>query len=128
MEQAHKIDKARDLASGFFGWFVIGNLVLWLWFSALDYLNSNASASSNWRGGLSYFGVPLVTIIVIGILFFLKRNWVAYGILIAVVINTLLLLIILGSVASSPTAEKYIYLVKVGVSYPLPLGLAVFMQ
>jgi hypothetical protein len=129
MEQTKKTQKVHDLAIGFFGWFVIGNLVLWLWFSIFDYLSSNWNLNLN-SPWIPYLGVPLVTIVAIGILFFLKRSWFAYGILAAVLANTLIMAILVAS-ALSPSAEWYLYLLyplRYGVAFPLPLGFVAFMQ
>jgi hypothetical protein len=121
MEQMHNTQKAGDVVVGFFGWFLIGNLVLLLWVAILGYLRSN------WTRESLYFGVPLMTMIVIGILFFLKRNWYAYGILAAVITNTLIL-ILLGVDVLPPTAQGYLHILLDGATFPFPLGVAFFMQ
>lgn len=115
MEQTRKTNKVRDLAIGFFGWFLIGNVVLWFEISAnLDLI-------------ALFFGVPLVTVIAIGILFYKKMNWFAYGIIAAVITNTLIMEI-LGSIALSPSLEGYLLLLSFGVSFPLPVGVFALMQ
>ena len=70
MEQKHYANKARDIAIGFFGWFLVGSLIV---------LISNL-----------LFNVALlaVTVIAIGILLFMKRNWLMYGIVAAVIANS----------------------------------------
>ncbi len=112
------IIKVSNLTIGYFGWFLIGNLVLFLEFSYFS--------SSEWN----IFGVPLVTVIVTGILFFIKRNWLAYGILAAVITNTLVMTLIVfgpGTVRIGD-GNQLIPLLKLSLSYPLPLGIFRFMQ
>ncbi len=72
--------KVRDLAVGFFGWFLVGSLIVW---------------SSNLLFYWEYL-LPVVTVIVIGVLFFMKRNTIAYGIVAAVIANILVFLLIFG--------------------------------
>ena len=109
MEKSPKTNKNRDLIIGFLGWFLVGNLVLWFEFAA------------NWDGPALYFGVPLVTVIAIGTLFYKKMNWFAYGILAAVITNTLLWGLISG--------EVHVLVLLVGASFPLPLGfMMIFVQ
>ena len=97
--------KGRDLAIGFFGWFLIGNLVAWI----------------------LYFGFALVTVIATGILFYKKMNWFAYGVIAAVITNTLIMEI-LGSSSLSPSLGGYLVLLLFGVSFPLPTGIFALMQ
>ena len=75
MEQRRDTTKTRDLVIGFFGWFLVGSLII---------LISN----------LLFYRV--VTVVVIGILFFLNRNWLAYGIVAAIITNILIFLLIFG--------------------------------
>ena len=116
MEQAHSTHKARNFAIGFLGWFLIGNLVMLLFrfgfFPMMEVLS---------------FLVPAVTVLVISILLLNKRNWFAYGIAVAVIVNTLIV-VTLGSMASSLSAEEFLSLLKIGVSVPLPMALVAFMN
>jgi hypothetical protein len=116
MEQTHKTQNVRDWEIGCIGWFVIGNLALWL---------SIVSDSKNIEVPI-FLVVPVITVIVIGILFIIKRNRFAYGILIAVGINTLII-VVLGA-GRSPTAKALLDLLGVGVSFPLPLGVVGLMR
>jgi hypothetical protein len=79
MEQTRKTHKARDFAIGFVGWFIVGSLVVWI-IRLLD----------TWGEF-----IPLaVTVIGVGILLFVKRNWFVYGILTAVITNALVFILI----------------------------------
>jgi hypothetical protein len=116
MEQTHKTHKARDWEIGCIGWFVIGNLALWL---------SIVADSKNIEVPI-FFVVPVITVIVIVILFIMKRNRFAYGILIAVSTNAIMI-VALGA-GKSPTAKELLDLLLVGVSFPLPLGVVGLMR
>jgi hypothetical protein len=108
--KAPVINKNRDFIIGFFGWFLVGNLVLFPLYAFLwDW----------WAGITSNFEFGVLTVIVVGILFFRNRNRIAYGILAAVITNTLLWIPILGVdlVFFSPI------LLLMGASVPLPLGI-----
>jgi hypothetical protein len=116
MEQTPNTHTHRGFAIGFFGWFVIGNLALWL---------EIVADSKNIK--VPFFVlIPVTTVLVIGILFIMKRNRFAYGILMAVITNTVIIAA-LGA-GRSPTAEKLLDLLLVGISSPLPLGLVTLMQ
>jgi hypothetical protein len=86
MEQTRKTHKARHFAIGFFGWFIVASLVVWI-IRLLD----------NWGEF-----IPLaVTVIEIGILLFIKRNWFVYGILTAVITNVLVFILIFSLMGAS---------------------------
>jgi hypothetical protein len=112
MKQTHNTKKARDLVRGLFGWFLIGNLVL-----ILEYLYPSFS---QWN----ILGVPVVTVIVIGILLLMKRNWLAYGIVAAAITNTLVMILV-GILNEIPYLGA---LLLWGLSLPLPLGLLMLFQ
>jgi hypothetical protein len=120
MEETHNTNRARDLAGGLFGWFLIGNLVL-----ILKYLYS---PFSKWN----ILGVPVLTVIVIGILLLVKRNWRAYRIVAAVITNTLVMILveILNEIPSwrSVNAHYLGALILWGLTLPLPLGLLILFQ
>jgi hypothetical protein len=86
MEQTRKTHKARDLAIGFFGWFIVGSLVVWI----IRFID-------NW----GQFIPPAVTVVEIGILLLTKRNWVVYGILTAVITNALVFILIFSVMGAS---------------------------
>jgi len=86
MQQTRKTHKARHFAIGFFGWFIVASLVVWI-IRLLD----------NWGEF-----IPLaVTVIEIGILLFMKRNWIVYGILTAVITNALVFILIFSLMGAS---------------------------
>lgn len=80
MEQRRDTTKTRDLVIGFFGWFLVGSLIILI---------------SNLLFYWEYL-ITVVTVVVIGILFFLNRNWLAYGIVAAIITNILIFLLIFG--------------------------------
>jgi hypothetical protein len=114
MEQAHSTHKARNFAIGFLGWFLIGNLVMLLFRFGFFLMME----------GLSFL-VPGITVMAVGILLFSRRNWFAYGIAAAVIANTLIV-VTLGTMASSLSAEGFLSLLQIGASVPLPMGLVAF--
>jgi hypothetical protein len=92
MKQAHNTHKGRELAIGFFSWLVFWSISYWV----KDYLGIGVLTVIDGirygrpdLGGYWKYGFPLITIVVIGILFFMKKNWIAYGILSTVTINIL---------------------------------------
>ena len=109
IERANNHHKSRDVLLGFFGWFLVGNLLFWILQSVMF-----------------PFVIPLITVIVIVILFMTGKNWFAYGIISAVITNILFILI-LGSLILSPSAEGYLDLLLFGVLFPLPLGVGALM-
>jgi hypothetical protein len=122
MEQTHKTHKVRDLAIGFFGWFVIGNLGGYLWFATL----SSLYLHGRWVDYFAASGIPLVTITVIGILLKKKRNWFAYGIMTAVITNALIIVNLLGLAHSLDFFSTGITLLELTV--PLPLAFAFLFE
>ena len=102
----------RELALGFFGWFLIGNLVVLL----LGFAFSSFE--------IIYYTVPALTAIVIGMLYFWRRNRIAAGIMLAVLVNTLIV-VLLGALSWSPSAGGYLSLFRIGLSMPVPIGLLV---
>lgn len=107
------IIKARDLAIGFLGWFLIGNV------GYLPFL---------FHVQPSLFEVPVATVLVIGTLFFMKRNRIAYGIAAAVIINTLVMILLFMYFVGSVDRDFLMLLLRVGPSFPLPLGFLVALQ
>jgi hypothetical protein len=72
--------KVRDLAIGFFGWFLVGSFVIWI-----------SNLLFHWE-----YLIPVVTVLVVGILLFMKRNWLVYGIVAGVITNILIFLLLFG--------------------------------
>ena len=104
-------NKSRGFVIGCLGWFLVGNLVFFLelfYFSASDWTT---------------FGVPAVTVVAMAILFFMKRNRIAYGIIASVIANTLLWSTMWGQANAS-----FLVLLMAGISYPLPLGIIALGQ
>lgn len=105
MEQARNTHKVRDLSIGFFGWFLAGSLT---------------SRISN-----SLFIIPVVTIIVIVVLLFMKRNWLVYGLVAAVIANILGFLLLFGvGFGGGVNLETLLLSLIYGISYPffMPAG------
>ena len=101
------IIKARDLAIGFLGWFLIGNV------GYLPFL---------FHVQPSLFEVPVATVIVIGILFFMKRNRIAYGIAAAVIINTLVMILLFMYFVGSVDRDFLMCIVKSWSIVSSPIG------
>ncbi len=88
MEQALNTHKARDFTIGFFGWLLISSLIVWF------------SDSFPWRLWMEEIGLRLITVIVIGILIFTKKNWFAYGVMAAVFTNIFIFMLIFSLMGS----------------------------
>jgi len=78
-----RANKFRGLATGFFGWFLTGNL------SAMIYPYSPVYE-------IVIYGFGIITFIAIIFLFYMKRNWIGYGIVTAVITNAIVWMIFLG--------------------------------
>jgi hypothetical protein len=100
-------DKGGGFASGFFGWFIIGNII----FIILG-LISNLSLS------LIALILFLLTAVASAVLFVKKRNWIAIGVLSAVGINAFAWLLI-----APPVLGEFELLIM-----PLPSGLLSIMS
>jgi hypothetical protein len=106
--------RVRDIAIGFFGWFLFGNI------GYLPFL-------FHWQPSLLM--VPVITVIVMGVLFFIKRNRVAYGIAAAVIINTLILILLLMSFQGGRDWSFLMWIaLRIGPSFPLPMGFLMALQ
>jgi hypothetical protein len=99
MEKARITHKVRDLSIGFFGWWLICSLG----FLVSQQLGRGESGFMNGVAvqdpslGLIWdYVFPVVTAIVIGVLFYKRNNWFAYGIFVAIIINTLIWVLLNG--------------------------------
>jgi len=125
MKDAPYTHKARDLAIGFFCWFLIGNLIFWIAYSA------------DWDLVVT-FGHPLVTVIAIGTLLIKKMYWFAYGILAALITNALIMvlmgfivfspMVLMGFIVFSPSLKGYLQLLSIGLSFPFPACMYVVLM
>lgn len=102
MEQKPKTNKARDLVIGFFGWFLISILVF-----------SISNLLFYWE-----LLIPVVTIIVIGILLFMKRKWFAYGIIAAIIANVLIFILIGFLLGNSSVSGLMKFSLEYGLKVP----------
>jgi len=115
MKDTPTFHKALYLAIGFFGWFLIGNLIFWIAYPA------------EWDLVVT-FGHPLVTVIAIGTLLIKKMYWFAYGILAALITNALIM-VLMGIILFSPSLKGYLQLLSIGLSFPFPACMyVVFMS
>jgi hypothetical protein len=107
--------KVRDIAIGFFGWLILGNLVYLLLFLGLGFL---ANIDLDYLLPLISSIIWLSTIIASIILYFKKRIWIFAGVLAVFAINGISWIVILSS---EQIAQK-LGLVLMFLGFPLPLG------
>jgi hypothetical protein len=98
--------KIRNFLIGFIGWFIAGNLIIWLFFLL---------PIGKWVIVIRIYGFGIATIIIAFFLFYKKRNWYAFGIVSALTINAIAWKIYL--------IEKPVFLFAHVLAVPLPVGL-----
>ena len=98
-----------NFAIGCIGWFLFGNLTFFILYSVP-------------------FVFPFITVLITVLLFASKKNWYAYGVIAAVITNTLFM-VILGSIIFPPLSlDNIYYYLLFGVTFPLPIGILAFQQ
>jgi hypothetical protein len=115
--------KRSEVASGFFGWILFDNLVFLLLFLILisqEVVRNNADHGFGEIGGLIIFGmICLFMVIKTMVLLIKKRGWVFLGIGLALMVNYVLWLILLGDIVLRNSIIMFAVV-------PFPLGFFMF--